>query len=45
MRAAGADKDVALNVRLYRRASSQTKPLTSRVWAGLENIYGRSLRS
>ncbi len=45
VRAAGADKDVALNVRLYRRASSQTKPLTSRVWAGLENIYGRSLRS
>lgn len=44
-RAAGADKDVPLHVRLYRRTSEQTKPLTSKVWAQLENIYGRSLRS
>mgnify|MGYP001576121632 CR=1 FL=1 len=44
-RAAGADKDVPLHVRLYRRTSEQIKPLTSKVWAQLENIYGRSLRS
>ena len=44
-RAAGPDKDVALHVRLYRRTTEQTKPLTSKVWAGLENIHGRSLRN
>lgn len=44
-RAAGPDKDVPINVRLYRRTTAQSKPLTRRVWAGLENIYGRSQKS
>ena len=44
-RAAGPDKDVPINVRLYRRTPAQSKPLTRRVWAGLENIYGRSQKS
>ncbi|WP_159916911.1 LysR family transcriptional regulator [Pantoea sp. 18069] len=44
-RAAGADKDVPLHVRLYKRTTEQTKPLTSKVWSSLENLYGRSQRS
>ncbi|WP_234641674.1 LysR family transcriptional regulator [Delftia tsuruhatensis] len=44
-RAAGPDKDVPINVRLYRRPAGQSKPLTRRVWAGLENLYGRSRKS
>ncbi|MDR0202994.1 MAG: LysR family transcriptional regulator [Delftia acidovorans] len=44
-RAAGPDKDVPINVRLYRRPAAQSKPLTRRVWAGLENLYGRSQKS
>jgi DNA-binding transcriptional LysR family regulator len=40
-RAAGPDKDVPIHVRLYRRPIAQSKPLTKRVWTGLENLYGR----
>lgn len=40
-RAAGADKDIALNVRICRRAAAQSKPLTRQVWACLESVHGR----
>jgi hypothetical protein len=36
---------VPINVRLYRRPAAQSKPLTRRVWAALENLYGRTQKS